>query len=128
MSCRHGAVGQVVVGRRHVQQRARLLHDHQAVTGREGGGQVRRHGRRPVPTEHDQLPRLQPLEAACGRPARHYQPGWTNGVATTVPGRAVPRRSTSTAAPSPTPGGRKASAMPCPSTGEKLPLVVSPTI
>src|SRR4029077_2877210 len=51
----------------------------------------------------------------------------TNGVRTIVPGSAVPRTSTLTGAPSSSAGGTKARAMPWPRTGEKLPLVTSPT-
>src|SRR5690606_40573204 len=66
----------------------------------------------------------------AARPARVASPARqrvTNGGFTTVAGSGSPRPSMATTAPSATSGGRKASAMPWPSVGEKLPLVTSPT-
>ncbi len=54
-------------------------------------------------------------------------PAATNGVGTTMAGTARPRMSMVTPVPSATSGGRNASAIPHSSTGEKLPLVTSPT-
>ncbi len=52
----------------------------------------------------------------------------TNGVAATAPGRSLPRTSIVTRpAPSGVSGGANPRATPWPSTGEKLPLVTSPT-
>ena len=52
----------------------------------------------------------------------------TNGVATIVPASAVPRTSIVTGIPASSAGGTKPRAMPWPSTGEKFPLVTTPTV
>ncbi len=51
----------------------------------------------------------------------------TNGVATTRAGSAAPRASMTSSSPSATSGGTNARAIPCPSSGEKFPLVTTPT-
>ena len=51
----------------------------------------------------------------------------TNGVETMRPTKPLPRTSIVTSVPISVSGGMNARAMPCPSTGEKLPLVTTPT-
>ena len=72
--------------------------------------------------------------STCWRPCRNFpelerlrrDQRWKGGL-TTSAGRSRPRTSMTTSSPTPTSGARNASAMPWPSTGEKLPLVTTPT-
>ena len=117
-----GGIGQRVVGGRDVQQRAGLLHDDQPVAGRERAGQVLGDpGRDPVPAVHDRAG--PPPAAPTGRPrwsAHRHQALRTNGVATTVPARAEPRRSTSTAVPSSTAGRQEGQGDAVPEHGREV--------
>ena len=67
---RHRAVDHLVLGPRHVQQIARLVHHHQPVAGSEAGRQLVGHDRHPVATERHHLTGEQPVErrtrARCG--------------------------------------------------------------
>ena len=86
-------------------------------------------GRRaPVPHRRRSLRHCRRRRPRRPRPEPRGRQLRTKGVGTTRPGRRLPLTSISTSSPSMTSGLTNASAMPWPSTGEKLPDVTSPTV
>ena len=125
----HGLVGQRVVGGGDVQQRARVLDHDQPVAGRNARARSSGTTGDAVAAVHDGLagPRAAPADRCARRSHVAIRPCGRTAWAPPGPPAPPPARRSRPRCPPPRPAAGRPSAMPWPSTGEKLPLVVSPT-